>query len=137
MTGPQQAEQLIRHGGTVAEALRDFPPVVKRVLSCLPTDEAVPEDYRGPDGAFANAQRGSLVIDMSTVYPDTSHQLARLVRARSDVRRDHIGEYSGCSAGGLDPVWRRDWMLRRRRVDLSRDRQRSIFMWGRTAPERR
>jgi 3-hydroxyisobutyrate dehydrogenase-like beta-hydroxyacid dehydrogenase len=48
------------------------------VLSCLPSDEAVLNIYRGPDGVFANARRGSLVIDLSTVYPDTSRQLSTL-----------------------------------------------------------
>ena len=48
------------------------------VLSCLPSDEAVLDIYRGPDGVFANAVSGSLVIDMSTVYPETSQELSRL-----------------------------------------------------------
>jgi hypothetical protein len=32
------------------------------VLSCLATDEAVLNIYKGADGAFSNAHRGSLVI---------------------------------------------------------------------------
>ncbi|PYK95842.1 MAG: NAD(P)-dependent oxidoreductase [Verrucomicrobia bacterium] len=48
------------------------------MLSCLPSDEAVLDTYRGPDGVFANAHRGSLVIDLSTVYPTTSQELSRL-----------------------------------------------------------
>ncbi|PYU00704.1 MAG: hypothetical protein DMG34_19120, partial [Acidobacteria bacterium] len=48
------------------------------ILSCLPNDEAVLDIYRGPDGVFANMSGGSLVIDMSTVYPETSRELSRL-----------------------------------------------------------
>jgi 3-hydroxyisobutyrate dehydrogenase-like beta-hydroxyacid dehydrogenase len=48
------------------------------VLSCLANDEAVLNTYKGPDGAFAHLQRGSLVIDLSTVYPETSQELSRL-----------------------------------------------------------
>ena len=48
------------------------------VLSCLPNDEAVLNAYRGPDGVFAHAQRGSLAIDMSTVNPKTAEELSRL-----------------------------------------------------------
>ena len=48
------------------------------VLSCLPTDEAVLNIYKGADGAFANAHRGSLIIDLSTVNPETSRELSRL-----------------------------------------------------------
>jgi 3-hydroxyisobutyrate dehydrogenase-like beta-hydroxyacid dehydrogenase len=34
--------------------------------------------YQGTDGVFAHAQRGSLVIDLSTVKPETSKELSRL-----------------------------------------------------------
>jgi 3-hydroxyisobutyrate dehydrogenase len=73
-----KAEELIRYGGTVAESVAELSSSSNVFLSCLPTDEAVLNIYRGPDGAFANAQRGSLVIDMSTVYPETSQELSRL-----------------------------------------------------------
>src|SRR5260370_19924051 len=73
-----KAEELIRYGGTVAESVAELSSSCDVVLSCLPTDEAVLNIYRGPDGAFANAHRGTLVIDMSTVYPKTSHELSRL-----------------------------------------------------------
>jgi len=73
-----KAEDLIRYGGTVAENVSELSTGCDTVLSCLPTDEAVLSIYGGPDGVFANAHRGSLVIDMSTVYPETSQQLSRL-----------------------------------------------------------
>jgi|SRR5579862_164835 len=73
-----KAEELIRYGGSVAEGVAQLSSSCNVVLSCLPTDEAVLNIYRGPDGALANAHRGSLVIDMSTVYPETSQLLSRL-----------------------------------------------------------
>jgi 3-hydroxyisobutyrate dehydrogenase len=73
-----KAEDLIRYGATVAEDVSELSTGCDTVLSCLPTDEAVLSIYGGPDGVFANAHRGSLVIDMSTVYPETSQQLSRL-----------------------------------------------------------
>jgi 3-hydroxyisobutyrate dehydrogenase-like beta-hydroxyacid dehydrogenase len=48
------------------------------VLSCLANDEAVLNIYKGADGVFATATRGSLVIDLSTVNPQTSQELSRL-----------------------------------------------------------
>jgi 3-hydroxyisobutyrate dehydrogenase-like beta-hydroxyacid dehydrogenase len=75
---PSKAEELIRYGGTVAQSVSELSSSCNVVLSCLPSDEAVLNIYRGPDGAFANAHRGSLVIDMSTVYPETSQELSRL-----------------------------------------------------------
>jgi len=73
-----KAEDLIRYGATVAENVSELSTGCDTVLSCLPTDGAVLSIYGGPDGVFANAHRGSLVIDMSTVYPETSQQLSRL-----------------------------------------------------------
>ena len=74
----RKAEDLIQYGGTVARSVSELSSRCNVVLSCLPSDEAVLDIYRGPGGAFANAQRGSLVIDMSTVYPETSQELSRL-----------------------------------------------------------
>jgi 3-hydroxyisobutyrate dehydrogenase len=73
-----KAEELIPYGGSVAESIAELSSHCNVVLSCLPNDEAVLEVYRGPDGVFANAHRGSLVIEMSTVYPKTSEELSRL-----------------------------------------------------------
>jgi 3-hydroxyisobutyrate dehydrogenase len=73
-----KAEELIRYGGTVAENVAQLSSTCDVLLSCLPTDEAVLDVYKGPDGAFAHALRGALVIDMSTVNPATSLELAKL-----------------------------------------------------------
>src|SRR6266436_2808924 len=73
-----KAEELIRYGGNVAQSVPELSSTCNVVLSCLPSDEAVLDIYRGPDGVFANAHRGLLVIDLSTVYPSTSRELARL-----------------------------------------------------------
>ena len=73
-----KAEELIRYGGTVAESVAQLSSTCDVLLSCLPSDEAVLEVYKGPNGAFANALRGALVIDMSTVNPETSLELSKL-----------------------------------------------------------
>ena len=73
-----KAEELIPYGATVAESIAKLSSACNVVLSCLPNDEAVLNAYRGPDGVFAHAQRGSLVIEMSTVNPKTAEELSRL-----------------------------------------------------------
>ena len=77
-----KAKALIRYGGNVAQSVSELSSSCSVVLSCLPSDEAVLDIYRGPDGVFANAHRGSRVIDLSTVYPETSQELSRLGSAR-------------------------------------------------------
>lgn len=73
-----KAEGLTRFGGKVAESVAELSSTSDVVLSCLPSDEAVLSIYKSPDGAFANALRGALVIDMSTVNPETSRELSKL-----------------------------------------------------------
>lgn len=73
-----KAEELIRYGGSVAESVAQLSSTCDVLLSCLPSDEAVLEVYKGPNGVFANALRGALVIDMSTVNPETSLELSKL-----------------------------------------------------------
>jgi 3-hydroxyisobutyrate dehydrogenase-like beta-hydroxyacid dehydrogenase len=73
-----KAEELIRYGGTVAESAAELSSSCDVVLSCLANDEAVLSIYRGAEGVFASANRGSLVIDLSTVNPQTSRELSRL-----------------------------------------------------------
>src|SRR5712664_3468016 len=71
-------EELIQYGSNVAQNVSELSSSCNVVLSCLPSDEAVLDIYKGPDGVFANAHRGSRVIDLSTVYPETSQELSRL-----------------------------------------------------------
>jgi 3-hydroxyisobutyrate dehydrogenase-like beta-hydroxyacid dehydrogenase len=73
-----KAEDLVRYGGTAANSVSELASSCNVILSCLPSDEAVMDIYRESNGVFAHAQRGSLVIDMSTVYPETSQELSRL-----------------------------------------------------------
>src|SRR6266849_6146926 len=70
--------ELIRYGGNAAQSVSELSSSCNVLLSCLPSDEAVLDIYRGPEGVFANAHRGSRVIDLSTVYPETSQELSRL-----------------------------------------------------------
>ena len=73
-----KADELVRYGGTIAESVAGLSSSCNVVLSCLPSDEAVLAMYREPNGVFANAHRGSVVIDLSTVFPETSQELSRL-----------------------------------------------------------
>jgi 3-hydroxyisobutyrate dehydrogenase-like beta-hydroxyacid dehydrogenase len=56
--------------------------VVDIIISFLPDDRAVREVYYGPDGVIANAARGLLILEMSTVLPDTARKLYQAGAAR-------------------------------------------------------
>jgi 3-hydroxyisobutyrate dehydrogenase-like beta-hydroxyacid dehydrogenase len=73
-----KAQELVRYGASVAQSVSELAAGCDVILSCLPSDEAVLDLYRGPNGALADTRPGSLIIDMSTVYPETSRELSRL-----------------------------------------------------------
>ena len=73
-----KANELVRFGGTVAESITELSSSCDVVLTSLPNDEVVLDVYQGHAGVFANAHRGALLIDTSTVYPETSKTLSRL-----------------------------------------------------------
>ena len=77
-----KAEELIRYGGAVAMSVSELSSACNVVLSCLPSDRAVLDIYGGPDSVFAHANPGSVVIDMSTVFPETSQEVSRLGQER-------------------------------------------------------
>ena len=99
-----KAEELIRYGGTVAENVAELSSSCDVVLSCLASDEAVLNIYKGADGAFANAHRGSLVIDLSTVSPQTSQELSRL----GSERRLALSARLGMPAMKPVEIWPQD-----------------------------
>jgi 3-hydroxyisobutyrate dehydrogenase len=49
-----------------------------QVFSCLTNDEAVRSVFTGPEGAFAGARSGTVVLEMSTISPESSRELHRL-----------------------------------------------------------
>ena len=66
-----------------AEAARDpgkLAAGVDVVLSCLADEAAVEAVYLGTGGVLRNARRGTLIIEMSTVAPETSRKLNRVGR---------------------------------------------------------
>jgi 3-hydroxyisobutyrate dehydrogenase-like beta-hydroxyacid dehydrogenase len=52
------------------------------VISMVADDAAVRQLHEGPDGVAAGVRPGSVVVDMSTVLPDTIRALAPAVQAR-------------------------------------------------------
>lgn len=73
----KKAETLIADGATVSESLAVVARGSKVILSCLTDDEAVKKVYVGPNGILAHAVRGVIIVEMSTIRPQTSRDLAR------------------------------------------------------------
>jgi 3-hydroxyisobutyrate dehydrogenase-like beta-hydroxyacid dehydrogenase len=73
-----QAEALAARGGIVAKSVLDLVQSADVILSCLTNDAAVLSVYTGPEGVFAGAKSGTVVLEMSTISPETSRELHRL-----------------------------------------------------------
>jgi 3-hydroxyisobutyrate dehydrogenase-like beta-hydroxyacid dehydrogenase len=77
-----KASALIEYGGKVARSIAELASGADVVLSSLPNDEVDHSVYTGPEGVLEHIRRGSMIIEMSTVSPETSRELYRLGAAR-------------------------------------------------------
>src|ERR1035441_4017572 len=67
-------------GAKVARDPRELAAEVDVVLSCLADAAAVEAVYLGAGGVLRNVSRGTLIIEMSTVAPETSRKVCRVAR---------------------------------------------------------
>lgn len=70
-----KAETIAARGGTVATSIQELASTVDVVLSCLTNDDAVRKVYTGAEGVFSGVRPGTVVLEMSTISPDTSREL--------------------------------------------------------------
>ena len=74
----RQTEAIAARGGIVAKSLFALVRTADVILSCLTNDAAVISVYTGPEGVFAGAKPGTVVLEMSTISPETSRDLHRV-----------------------------------------------------------
>jgi 3-hydroxyisobutyrate dehydrogenase-like beta-hydroxyacid dehydrogenase len=72
-----RAEAMLAKGAVVAKNIVELARSVDVLLSCLTNDEAVQSVYSGAEGIFAAAQAGTVVLEMSTISPESSRELHR------------------------------------------------------------
>ncbi len=77
-----RGEELRRLGASVAGTPRLLAEASDVVLSSVTDDGALEEVMYGADGALLGARPGAVVIDMSTVHPETSAKLFEAGRLR-------------------------------------------------------
>jgi 3-hydroxyisobutyrate dehydrogenase-like beta-hydroxyacid dehydrogenase len=63
------------HTSRSANSIAELSHFADVILSCLPDDEVVQDVYYGDAGVLANARPGTIVFEMSTVFPETSREL--------------------------------------------------------------
>ena len=70
-----KAEALVPDGAVSVNDIVELARSADVILSCLTNDAAVQSVYRDPKGILAGARPGTVVLEMSTVSPDTSREL--------------------------------------------------------------
>ena len=63
--------------GFTAKNILELARTCDVILSCLTNDEAVQGVYAGPAGVLAEARPGTVVLEMSTISPESSRELHR------------------------------------------------------------
>jgi 3-hydroxyisobutyrate dehydrogenase-like beta-hydroxyacid dehydrogenase len=73
-----KTEAIAAQGAVVHKNILELARTSDVLLSCLTNDEAVRSVYTGPAGLFAGARPGTVVLEMSTISPESSRELHRL-----------------------------------------------------------
>ena len=73
---PAKTDALKAKGAKATESIAALSRSIDVVLSCLTDDQAVRNVYFGESGVLANLKPGSVVIEMSTILPATSREVA-------------------------------------------------------------
>src|SRR5690348_13946209 len=73
---PGAVEQLVAAGGRGADSVAAAVAEADVVITMVPDSPDVEEVALGDDGIYANARKGTLHIDMSSIRPDVTVSLA-------------------------------------------------------------
>ena len=74
-------EQLLDQGLSWCETPRDLARSADVVITSIPSDDVLREIAGGPDGIVAGLEAGKVWVDMSTVSPSVSREVAKKVEA--------------------------------------------------------
>ena len=79
---PEKTKPLADAGAEVAKSPAELATRAEAIVTILTDAAAIDTVYRGPSGILAGGIAGKLVIDMSTVQPETEVRLAEEARAK-------------------------------------------------------
>ncbi|HEY0534160.1 MAG TPA: 2-hydroxy-3-oxopropionate reductase [Actinoplanes sp.] len=95
-------DRLASAGGHPAASVAEAARGADVVITMLPDSPDVAEVVLGPEGVLANAEAGTLLIDMSTIRPQTAQEIAA---AAAELRVDALdAPVSGGEQGAIEGV---------------------------------
>jgi 2-hydroxy-3-oxopropionate reductase len=93
-------ERLTAAGGKAAGSVGEAVAGADAVITMLPDSPQVEEVVLGPGGVLGHARPGLLLVDMSTIRPETSREVARAAQAAGVRALD--APVSGGERGAID-----------------------------------
>ncbi|MFG2193488.1 2-hydroxy-3-oxopropionate reductase [Streptomyces sp. NPDC048639] len=98
----EKLDRLAAAGGSVASSVADAVADADVVITMVPASPQVEAIAYGEDGILENARSGALLIDMSSITPQTSVDLSRAAAAKGIRVLD--APVSGGEAGAIEAV---------------------------------
>ncbi len=80
---PEPVADLVALGAASAQSVQELSAQCSTIITVLPTGREVDEIVMGPDGVFSHAQPNTLVVDLSTIDPETTDKLHHTAKAGS------------------------------------------------------
>jgi 2-hydroxy-3-oxopropionate reductase len=81
-------DDLVSAGATAAASPADVARQATRIITMVPDSPDVELVLDGPDGVFSAMQPGTIIIDMSSITPETTRRLAERARALGGALMD-------------------------------------------------
>ena len=97
---PEPVDELVEYGGERADTPREVAEQTDVVITCLPDSPVVEEIITGEDGVLDGVSDGMTVIDMSTISPTVTEDLASVIAEQDANMLD--APISGGEEGAID-----------------------------------
>ena len=78
---PEPVEYLVSLGAKAAGSVGEVAQQCSVIVTCLPNGPIVRDVILGPDGVLENAEPNSLIVDLSTIEPETTDDLHTAAKA--------------------------------------------------------
>ncbi|MGQ9425093.1 3-hydroxyisobutyrate dehydrogenase [Gilvimarinus sp. F26214L] len=123
---------LVEEGARTADTLADILAPAECVITMLPAGQHVENVYLGDNGIIAAAPSDTLLIDSSTIAPETSRKVAEAATARNLPFMDApvSGGVGGAQAGTLTFICGGDAAVFERARPVLQDMGKNIFHAG-------
>jgi 2-hydroxy-3-oxopropionate reductase len=97
---PEKAEELANEGATAAGSPREVAEKCGIIVTMLPDSPQVEEVLAGEGGVFEGIGEGALIVDMSTISPVVTEELAAMAKEKGASLLD--APVSGGDVGAID-----------------------------------